>query len=302
MRNEFAAAMIALYDKYPNQVFLSGDLGFMALEKVQQKFGPHFINAGIAEQNMVSMAAALAYEGFTPWAYSIAPFITLRPYEQVRNDVCLHNLPVKLVGNGGGYGYGIMGATHHNPEDIAAMRLMPNMKVFVPFVASDVDAVVEKMANDASPNYLRMNTGASIEYSVPAFATWRKIKNGAKATVIGTGPVLQNIFKLPASIIEEMEVWVVSEFPFGKIPEELLQNIHQTKKVITIEEHYAAGGLGESIAVQLLIELKEHIAFCPLSARGYISGKYGSQQWHQAENGLEGEALLNTVAQFISTD
>ena len=74
----------------------------MALEKVQGKFGEKFINAGVAEQNMVTVSAALAHEGFIPWIYSISPFVTLRPYEQIRNDVCLHNLPVKIVGNGGG--------------------------------------------------------------------------------------------------------------------------------------------------------------------------------------------------------
>ena len=88
MRDQFANAIIQFYEKYPNQVFLTGDLGYKALEKVQERFGKYFINAGVAEQNMISMAAAMAYEGFIPWAYSIAPFITLRPYEQTRNDIC----------------------------------------------------------------------------------------------------------------------------------------------------------------------------------------------------------------------
>src|SRR5688572_13952774 len=113
MRNEFATAIINNFDSVPNQVFITGDLGYMALEKIQALFNKYFINAGIAEQNMISVAAALAYENFIPWVYSISPFCTLRPYEQIRVDVCLHNLPVKIVGNGGGYGYGIMGVTHH---------------------------------------------------------------------------------------------------------------------------------------------------------------------------------------------
>src|SRR5512132_1728928 len=108
-----------MYEKRPDFVFVSGDLGYMALEKVIETYGERFINVGVSEQNMISVAAGLAYEGFIPWVYSIAPFAILRPYEQIRNDVCLHNLPVKIVGNGGGYGYGIMGATHHTLEDIA---------------------------------------------------------------------------------------------------------------------------------------------------------------------------------------
>ena len=155
MRVEFAQAIINSFDKNDNLVFVTGDLGYMALEKVQEKFGEKFINAGVAEQNMVTVSAALAHEGFIPWIYSISPFVTLRPYEQIRNDVCLHNLPVKIVGNGGGYGYGIMGATHHNIEDIGALRILPNMRVYVPFTASDVEQAVQQMIADKNPNYLQ---------------------------------------------------------------------------------------------------------------------------------------------------
>ena len=109
---------------------------------------------------MVSLAAGLAREGHLPWVYSIAPFLAFRPYEQIRTDVCLHELPVKLVGNGGGYGYGIMGATHHALEDVGAMRVLPNMRLYVPLIAADVGEVVPLMAEDPLPNYLRLNTAA----------------------------------------------------------------------------------------------------------------------------------------------
>src|SRR5437667_11379073 len=159
MRDQFANAIIQFYEKYPNQVFLTGDLGYKALEKVQKRFGKYFINAGVAEQNMISMAAAMAYEGFIPWAYSIAPFITLRPYEQTRNDVCLHHLPVKLVGNGGGYGYGIMGATHHNLEDIAVLSALPHFACFIPLCNSDVDGACLALFQHVGPSYLRLGFG-----------------------------------------------------------------------------------------------------------------------------------------------
>ncbi len=97
--------------------FLTGDLGFGALEPLREVAGDRFINTGIAEQNMISVASGLGRIGFAPWVYSIAPFIYARPFEQIRNDICLHRLPVCLIGNGGGYGYGVMGATHHALED-----------------------------------------------------------------------------------------------------------------------------------------------------------------------------------------
>jgi len=131
MRKEFADAIIKVARANEKLVFMTGDLGFMALEPVKEAMGERFINTGVAEQNMASMAASLAAEGFIPFIYSISPFITLRPYEQLRNDICLHNLGVKVIANGGGYGYGIMGSTHHNIEDIGCMRILPNMKVYV---------------------------------------------------------------------------------------------------------------------------------------------------------------------------
>lgn len=101
MRLQFCDSMVAR-SAAPNMVFLTGDLGFMALEPLQATMGERFINAGVAEQNMISVAAGLSREGFEVWAYSIAPFCYARPFEQIRNDVCFHGLPVKLVGNGGG--------------------------------------------------------------------------------------------------------------------------------------------------------------------------------------------------------
>jgi transketolase len=107
MRKELCAALVDI-SANPNMLFLTGDLGFMALEPLQAHMGTRFINAGVAEQNMISVAAALAKDNWDVWCYSIAPFCVARPFEQIRNDVCLHNMPVRLIGNGGGYGYGVM--------------------------------------------------------------------------------------------------------------------------------------------------------------------------------------------------
>ena len=174
MRDEFARTMVALFQRRSDLVFLTGDVGYLAVEEIARTYGERFINAGIAEQNMVSLAAGLARQGHLPWVYSIAPFVAFRPYEQIRTDVCLHKLPVKLVGNGGGYGYGIMGATHHALEDIAAMRVLPHMRLYVPLTAADVGQVVTLMAQDPLPNYLRLNTAARTPGEVPAFAPWRR--------------------------------------------------------------------------------------------------------------------------------
>src|SRR3954469_11474234 len=168
MRAEFARAMLALLEQRRDLVFVTGDLGYMALEGVAEAYGERFINAGVAEQNAVSLAAGLARAGHQPWVYSAAVFAVLRPYEQIRNDVCLHQLPVKLVGNGGGYAYGIMGATHHALEDVGALRALPNLRIYLPLVAADVPRAVSTMADDPLPNYLRLGLSAELPGNVPA--------------------------------------------------------------------------------------------------------------------------------------
>lgn len=296
MRKEFAAAIIDAKKKHKNLVFVTGDLGYMALEQVMEVYGEEFINAGVAEQNMITISAGLAHEGFIPFVYSIAPFVALRPYEQIRNDVCLHNLPVKLVGNGGGYGYGIMGATHHCLEDIGALRMLQNMKVIVPLTATDVGQAISFMINDASPNYLRMNLAANFSFEVAPFAAWRHLKAGKNATVISTGPVLQNIL----NVFEELDYWCLSIFPVTEIPDTLIESIERTGKIIFIEEHTGEGGLRETLSFHLLGKLKKAVQVLSLSASGYPSGKYGNQQWHQEENCLSGESLKNQVTDFLS--
>jgi transketolase len=297
MRNEFAQAVIDEKNKHDNLLFITGDLGYMALEKVQERYGEHFINAGVAEQNMVTVAASLAHEGFVPFIYSISPFVTLRPYEQIRNDVCLHNLPVKIIGNGGGYGYGIMGATHHNIEDIGALRVLPNMRVYVPFLASDVAEAVTQMVKDPNPNYLRLNMGAKVTNEVAPFSAWRKIKSGNKGVVVGTGPVTENI--LNASFADELEIWVVSILPIIELPVELIEAVNRTEKLITIEEHQGECGLRETLSYHLINHLNSGIKLLALSANGYPSGKYGDQKFHQAENCLCGENMEEAISEFL---
>jgi transketolase len=208
---------------------------------------------------------------------------------------------VKVVANGGGYGYGIMGATHHNIEDIGSMRLLPNMKVFVPFTKEDVFQSLETMMSDASPNYLRLNL-ASNQENLPAFSQWRKIKpttNTPKVIIISTGTVTDNLFKLPPHLLNEIEVWLLSRYPVNSIPDELIYKIATVKNVVTMEEHRGQCGMHETLASLLLKKLSTPIQYNTLFASGYPSGRYGSQQWHQEENNMAGKALEIKIEEFL---
>lgn len=291
--------MVALFEQRKDLVFITGDLGYMAVEPVAEALGERFINAGVAEQNAVSLAAGLARVGQLPWLYSAAVFTALRPYEQIRNDVCLHRLPVKLVGNGGGYAYGIMGATHHALEDVGALRALPHLRCYLPLVATDVADVVALMANDPGPNYLRLGLAADIPGKVPAFAPWRKLKPGRSCVVIGTGPVLQGLYELAPELLDLLEIWSVGRFPLDPLPVELAASIAQKGRVISIEEHYLACGLGEALSYLLLTSKAVPESFVSLFAAGYPSGRYGSQRWHLEESGLAGAPLASRLKDLL---
>lgn len=300
MRSEFAQAMVTLFEKRQDLVFITADLGYMAFEGVAKAYGERFVNAGVAEQNAISLAAGLARAGHLPWVYSMAAFTVLRPYAQIRDNVCLHKLPVKLVGNGGGYGYGIMGATHHALEDVGVMRVLPDMRIFVPLVATDVQEVVSMMAEDPLPNYLRLNTPAKLPEPVPAFAPWRRLKRGRSSVVIGMGPVLEGLYQMGAAdLFDELEIWSVGTFPLAELPAQLSASIQEKRRVISIEEHYRSCGLGEALSYLLLTSGVVPESMTCLHAAGYPSGRYGSQGWHQEESGLRGPALVSRLEQLL---
>lgn len=190
MRKQLCDALVAR-SRRPDMVFLTGDLGFMALEPLQDAMNDRFINAGVAEQNMVSVAAAMAREGLDAWVYSIAPFCYARPFEQIRNDVAFHNLPVKLIGNGGGYGYGVMGPTHHAIEDYGVLLSLPNMSAFIPAFDEDVEAVLDRAGGAQKPAYIRLGRGEIPKgYAVPTYAPWRQLLQGDGKTVVVAGPLV----------------------------------------------------------------------------------------------------------------
>jgi len=285
----------------PDFVFLTGDLGFQALEPLRDAAGRRFINAGVAEQNMISVAAGLARAGLRPWVYSIASFLYARPYEQIRNDVCMHDLPVKLVGNGGGYAYGVMGFTHHAIGDYGALLCLEHLQVFVPAFAGDVPAIIARLITLPHPAYLRLGRcELPKEFQLPPYAPWRCLLPGA-------GPILVMVGSLAGGIIEAVgrlpensrpDSWVVSELPIlpQSIPAEFLERLRRRGHMIVVEEHVCHGGVGPMLLHALASLGQTPPRFTHHFAAGYISGRYGSQQFHRKESGLDAQSILAEVA------
>lgn len=296
MRKQLCDALVARAVK-PEMVFLTGDLGFMALEPLRAVMGRRFINAGVAEQNMVSVAAGLAHQDFEVWVYSIAPFCYARPFEQIRNDITFHRLPVKLIGNGGGYGYGVMGPTHHAIEDYGVLLTLPNMSVYIPVFDEDMDAVIARAGVSPLPAYIRMGRGEPPKgYKVPAYAPWRQLTCGGGPAVIAVGPIagtyIEAFERLPAEC--RPNLWTVSELPIEQnpLPAELLNQLENSSCLFVAEEHVRHGGFGSDLLLHLA---EKNIAvrhFRHLYARAHHFDRYGSQNFLRQQSFLDVDSML----------
>jgi transketolase len=283
----------------PNFVFLTGDLGFKALEPLQEAMGSRFINAGVSEQNMVSVAAGLARSGLRPWTYSIAPFLYARPFEQIRNDVCFHHLPVILVGNGGGYGYGVMGSSHHALEDYGCLLTLPHMRAFVPAFDSDVSTMIPMLMQCDAPVYLRLGLSEEPKgWPVPKYAPWRKLLSGNGSVLAGVGPLVGGMLTALEQLKEDVrpEVWLVTELPITDLPAEFMESVRRTRRLLVLEEHTVHGGFGQMLAHQLTAAGVSLDSFTHKHALGYVSGLYGSQKFHRAECGLDVASIVSAVS------
>lgn len=288
---------LALHAADPEFVFLTGDLGFDALEPLRERMGARFINAGVAEQNMVAVAAGLAASGLRPWVYSIAPFLYARPFEQIRNDVAFHGLPVMLVGNGGGYGYGVMGCTHHALEDYGVLLTLPNLTAFVPAFAEDVPVFIDRMQRLSHPAYLRLGRCEKpSDFVLPPYASWRRLLEGNGPVLVVVGPLAGGMLRAMRGLPEEHRpnLWVVTELPVTAplVPAEFLADLARVQRLVVAEEHVAHGGAGDMLARALLHLGAAPKVFFHRHAKGYGSGRYGSQQFHRKECGLDPEGLV----------
>ena len=299
MRKAFVDALVKHVSPDHN-VFLTGDLGFMALEPLRDVMECRFINAGVAEQNMVSVAAGLAKTGFSVWVYSIAPFCYARPFEQIRNDVCFHNLPVHLVGNGGGYGYGVMGSTHHALEDYGVLLTLPGMRAYVPAFQYDLDAVVAKIQAFEDPTYLRLGK-CELPAGFPrlAYSPWRRLIEGDGPILVAVGALAGSILGVLRDLDESVrpEFWVVTELPLKPeaIPATFITSLKSARALWVVEEHVAQGSFGHMLASWLLQESFRIPEFRHFHARGYPSRTFGSQAFHRTESRIDAASLLQAI-------
>lgn len=254
MRNAFAQEITQLARENPRLVFLSGDIGNKLFDALKESAPDRFYNCGVAEQNMMGVAAGLAKSGLRPIAYTITPFVTTRCYEQIRVDVCYHNLPVLLVGVGSGLSYATLGPTHHSCEDIAFLRVLPHMTVLCPGDAMEVRAALRAALNHTGPVYLRLGKKGEpvVHASVPALTIGRalEISPGKDLCLLSTG----NMLPLAVDVARQLHGLGLSarvaSFPTVKPLDTafLKEAFDRHPLVATLEEHSLLGGFGSAVA------------------------------------------------------
>ncbi|MBA4851015.1 transketolase [Emticicia sp. BO119] len=301
MRREFSDAIESIAMKDEKIIFITGDLGYNALENLQEKLGNRFINAGVAEQNMIGVAAGFAYKGFKVFCYSIAPFIVYRCLEQFRNDVCLHNLPVFLIGNGGGYGYGIMGSSHHAIEDLAALSGLQNIKCWIPAFVDEVSPIVSQIVAEARPAYLRLGAGKNTPDNPVQFGSLKLVNqtNQSKGTILSLGPVTNNVLSAlyKSGLIEQFDVCTATFLPL-QLDTNAIELLQKSSNILVVEEHVSIGGLGQQLSLQLLENGISPHKFISLRAQGYPDGTYGDQLFHQTQSGLDEQNIIEILNSF----
>lgn len=252
MRKAFVRALLDASKKNRNIILLTGDLGFNILEPFKDAYPDRFINVGVAEENLIGIAAGLATTKHIPFAYSIATFASMRAYEHIRNDVGIQNLPVKIVGIGGGLSYNKAGPTHHSLEDIALMRTIPGMTIIAPCNEDETYKATLEAVDHKGPVYLRLETNplGDTHEDIPfSLSRAQSLRNGKRVAIITTGTKLPMAYDVEKLLIKKGIKPSIYAFPVIKpLDTKTLKIIASSHAYIaTIEEHRVDGGLGTAI-------------------------------------------------------
>jgi transketolase len=276
MRNIFIDTLIELAEKDKDIYLLTGDLGFPNFFQFAEKFPDRFINCGVAEQNMVGVAAGLALEGKKPYVYSIAPFLSLRCTEQIRNDICYQNLNVKLIGAGEGFCYGELGSTHYATEDIGVLRALPEIMILSPADPNQLRELLLKSYQIEKPAYIRIarsgeknltESKLNLEIGKPLV-----LKQGSQGVIICTGTIVQKL----AEAENYKLIYLHTIKPIDK--KALLSEIGSFLKVVTVEEHNITGGLGSAVA-EIIAESDWKGEFKRIGVPDKFADKVGSRDY-----------------------
>jgi transketolase len=307
MRKAFIKKLIELTEKDKNIQLLTGDLGFSVLDDFKKKFPNNYLNVGLMESNMIGMAAGMAMSGKKVFVYSIIPFVTYRVLEQIRNDLCYQEVPVKIIGVGEGLSYGVAGTTHHSIEDIAIMSALPNMIVVSPGDPIEVEKAVEESLKLDFPCYIRLAksgdpiiNNTNIDFKIGKGLI---LKKGKDVLIVSTG----NMLEVGSKVIENLKKMnisaeLISMHTLKPFDEDLLVRESKGKKLlVSIEEHVKTGGLGSKVA-DVLFSNEISVKFLKVCLPDKFIHIVGDQKYLRDSFGLTPNEITNKIIKKLEVE
>jgi transketolase len=294
VRNTFAQTLLEFAKVDSRIILITGDLGFGVLDDFQKLLPRQFINAGIAEQSMMSMAAGLASQGYRPFVYSIANFPTFRCLEQIRNDVSYMRNPVTIVSVGSGVSYGPHGYTHHAVEDLSIMRIFSNMRIFTPMDPEEVNKSLDLILKQQDPAYLRLGKGGEENFTEANLnLNFNTIRKGSSGTICWVGSIGKVAIE-SGDLLSKSNVDVSLISMFAPTDESITQMLMENleKPVLTVEEHIVKGGFGSWVLeIASEINYKGRVATVGINSKNHSA--IGSQSYLRNLSGLTKDQLVN---------
>jgi transketolase len=253
MRNAFADEMTTIAESDSRVVLLSGDIGNRLFDKLKAQSPLQFMNCGVAEANMMGVAAGMGLSGLRPVVYTITPFTTTRCLEQIRVDVAYHESPVVIVGTGSGLSYASLGPTHHSLEDFAIFRAIPNLQILAPWDSTSLRVLLKQAIREGKPTYMRIGKKGEIDLTqsanVPGIGAAFTIREGSDCCILAVGTIANEAI-IAANHLEGQGIYaeVVLVHTVKPTPTMLFEDVlARHKAVVSIEEHSSIGGFGESL-------------------------------------------------------
>jgi len=298
MRSAFSKSILIAAQKDPKVLLLTGDHGYALFDEFRQHLPSQFINAGIAEQNMVGVAAGLAKAGYKPIVYGLSAFVPVRVLEQIKMDVCYENLPVVFIGDGAGVVYSSLGSSHQSVEDIAVLRCIPNIHILSPCDAQEMEYVMNHALDFAAPVYVRMgksDVGSVHDKAISnPIGSLVPVSPGENTNVVflATGSMVKTAHAL-AKKLGNFAVWSVPSIkPFDT--NHVLELSKTAELIIVLEEHSVNGGLGGLVA-EVVSENSYGAKVIRFGIRDRFSERCGSYEYLLHEHGINEDALLSKI-------
>ncbi len=302
IRDAFFNEVYTIASKDPNVIFLTADMGAFSLDAFKKDLSSQYINVGVAEQNLVSIAAGLALGGKKVFIYSIAPFVTQRCYEQIKIDLSCMRLPVTIIGSGPGITYSSDGPTHHAIQDVAIMRALPEMTILNPSDPATATAAARISYKNDGPVYVRIDKGKLplLYDNEEDFSNGSALlKKGCDLMIIATGIMVHQAFKVVDELAKHsIDAGIIDLYRIKPINEELLLSvIEKSNRIVTLEEHSIIGGIGSAIC-EILVDRGKALPLKRIAIEDKNCVGYGDREWMHSFYGLGVNSITKTILEW----